>query len=771
MDIYLNIFDSFPSIEKLVKNDNINLEINDIIYNLNKLIDTKETIKLERISNIINFKLFNNKNEPFGANIFKIGKFKDLFSLDGKSYILWLEFKRNSFNKNDEDNFIFYTSIRLKMKFTPINSINSLIIEKSNKGNNIKTMRNKINISKNNNITKNNYLIEENDHFNIDTNNIYYLSSSNFFKKKYEKELYFNTTDENLRENTINNILKDNKNIKRLENIKEKDIKNDSRNYKSKIRTSKKKISSKTFNNINPVLTDNDPYMNHSYKISQKINKSITNKNYLPNNNKQNAKNNKNNKTLNKISYKLVDINEIKRPKNINKSINNFNKTCDNNTSTTIINNQNNIKQNIIVNLNGSYNKNNKNLKNNNAKENEIKLKEKNHYYNERNNKIFNVPKTLNILNNNFINDNYNNRYENNNKDINDLEMKRFNYKTNIKDKQISEDKNKNSINDSHEKNQLLKNMNNTNNSFKEDEINFNNIIYDNEDIDNYYLNIINLKEDETLKEFNSIRKNFELFYSKSFINNIKNDLIKFEFNLSLEKIFELFICYNSEVEYLFYKNIILRNILKDLETKIKCILKKDNKLNIKKKELKLKQNKLLFLEESEFYFIEDLKLQKIMQKKLLENLIKNKTNKKQRFISIFKEIFKKNINYFNIKNIKEKNNSYKNKTERSILSKEFQKMNNKSNQRLYNEYNNYNYNTSYSNKNCHKMKTPKIKKDMKNYQINYLTTNRVSDSKYYNIFSPNKSINKNNTNKINGSYCIAYGNNINSPSKYKIFK
>ena len=173
MDINLNILDCFPSIEKIVKNDNIILEINDIIYNLNKLIDTKETIKLERISNIINFKLFNNKNELFGANIFKIGKFKDLFSLDGKSYILWLEFKRNSFNKkNDEDNFIFYTSIRLKMKFTPISSIKTLIIEKSNNGNNVKTMRNNLNISKNNNIIKNNCIIEENKHFNIDTNNI-----------------------------------------------------------------------------------------------------------------------------------------------------------------------------------------------------------------------------------------------------------------------------------------------------------------------------------------------------------------------------------------------------------------------------------------------------------------------------------------------------------------------------------------------------------------------------------------------------------------------
>ena len=52
----------------------------------------------------------------------------------------------------------------------------------------------------------------------------------------------------------------------------------------------------------------------------------------------------------------------------------------------------------------------------------------------------------------------------------------------------------------------------------------------------------------------------------------------------------------------------------------------------------------------------------------------------------------------------------------------------------------------------------------MKNYQINYLTTNRFSVSKYYNIFAPN---NKNKTNKINGSYYITYGNNINSPSKY----
>ena len=238
----------------------------------------------------------------------------------------------------------------------------------------------------------------------------------------------------------------------------------------------------------------------------------------------------------------------------------------------------------------------------------------------------------------------------------------------------------------------------------------------------------------------------------------------------------ELFICYNNEVEYLHYKNIILRNILKDFETKIKCILKKINKLNIKKEEIKLKQNQLLFLKESEFHFIEDIKMQKISQKKLLENLLKNKINKKDKFISIFKHIIKKNKNIFNIEKIK-KNNIYKYKTERSILNKEFNKSNNKTIKRISNEYDEYKF-YNYSNKNWYKMKTPKIKKDMSNYKKNCLTTNRFPDSKYNNLLSPNKSVNKNNNidlTKMNGSYCNTNGNNNNfnniSPSKNKFIK
>ena len=156
--------------------------------------------------------------------------------------------------------------------------------------------------------------------------------------------------------------------------------------------------------------------------------------------------------------------------------------------------------------------------------------------------------------------------------------------------------------------------------------------------------------------------------------------------------------------------------------------------------------------------------MQKVAQKKLLEKLIKDKNYKKQKFICIFKKIFEKYKKYFNIKNIKE-NNNYKYKTERSILIKEFRKSNNTNNKKFNNQYDNY-YNNNYNNSNCHKTKTPKIKKDIKNYRMNYLTTNRFLESKYTNFFSPNKSINKKgiNINKINGSYFTTKEYNINSP-------
>ena len=195
----------------------------------------------------------------------------------------------------------------------------------------------------------------------------------------------------------------------------------------------------------------------------------------------------------------------------------------------------------------------------------------------------------------------------------------------------------------------------------------------------------------------------------------------------------------------------------------------------------------MIFQKESEFYFIEDIKMQKVTQKKLLENLIKNKIDKKLKLLIIFKEIFKKRQNLFDMKNNNinsntntntnrninlNNNNIYKNSTERGSLKKVIQMTNNNSKKLFKNINNDNNLIINYSNNNYYKIKTPKVTKDMKKYKMNSLTTNRYSEFKNNNIPSPYKSF-KNiiNINKANGSYCFTNGNTNISSSKNKYFK
>ena len=810
MDVDINILDSFPSIEKLIKNNNIFLEINYLEYNLNKLINNNELVKLSKISNKIIFKIYIEKKQLFGTNIFKIDKFKDLFSLDGKSYILWLEFKKEIKNEIDEYNLVFYNMIRLKVKFTPLISINDLIIKKNssnsnnevdyNYTNNIKTIINNI---YNNSLPNDKYLINENAHFNIDTNDVFCLSSSNFYKKKFQDEFLCNITEDNLNGNKNNNLNNKNRSIKKFKssssNSKKKDIKalnnfnnrinklqfSNNNENKSKTKSkNKNKISSKTPNNLmksvnNYIITENDDHLNNSYKFSKILNKSLPKKIYVFDNNKNNSNKKRNNKTPNKIHFRIGEIIPIRKES----TINNSKKVSDENISTTIITNQNNIKQNIIVNLNASYNKNNfKSLRNKNSKENEMNLNLNNKDNNsEKNIKSFNISKPLKLINNNFINEEYNDRYEQEQNEINGfVDKSNNNFKDDLNDKILLEEKNKkNKDNESNENTQLINNISIINNSINQ---NNNEISFINNNLDeiqnNFLLDEIFLDETDIFKEFNSIKNNFELLYSKSFINNIKKDLINLEFSLALEKIIELFNCYNEDVEFLFYKNQILINLLKNFETKIKCMQKKIYKLNGKKEEIKLKQNRLLFLKESEFHFIEDIKMQKITQKKILETLIQSKNNKNQKFKNIFKEIIKKRQNIFNIRknsltnnmNTKLNNNIYKTNTERSLFNKGIQKNNNiiLKNFNIENNYNHHRF-----NKNNYNMKTPKIKKEMKKYKINSLSTNRFSAIKYNNLLSPRK-VFKSNINigtKTSGSYCFTNGNINNFSSKNKFNK
>ena len=810
MDIDISILDSFPSITKLIKNDNLILEINNIKYNLKKIIDHNKLIKLSKIKNKIIFKIYINKKDLFGINIFKIEKLKESFTLDGKSFILWIEFKKE--NNNDNYNLLFYNSIKLKTKFIPnipiqINMHNNKEKNSNKKDNNNINIKNK---KLRNNINENLY--------NTENTNFCCLSSSNFYKKKYE-DVYLNNKNEgnkndiknknqrlkNNKQEKMKYKLSSNHNINNI--ISSKNISNNLNKQKIK-KSNQKKISNKTSNIINPednfILTENNDNLKNLNinKSVPKVNNNLYDKNKDI---KIIYKKNKN-KNPSKINYIKREVNIIKKSKSIN-----YYKIIDED-----INNSNNKKKNNFhknMNLSNSYNKNilknkdfnisgkirekqlnikqnnNLNIKPFNSTLNKNSKKDNINSYNGKNNKVnnlYNLSKP--ILETNSIKNNLNKRFEqeklrNSSAYENKYKISfkksydtvKRSAKSNLSELIALEEINKNYLEDnieSHENSQLINNISITNNTINDDITIYNNI-ENIEDIykDNYLLNNIYYYENETIDEFNSLKNNFELLYSKTFINNIKKDLIILEFKLALEKIFSLFTCYKKDVEYLYFKNLNLRNEIKNLETKIKYIRKKLYKLNGKKEDLKSKKKRLKFIKESEFYFIEDIKIQKLIQKNILENLIKIRISQKQKFISIFKEIVKKRSKLLNLKNKENKINKNNN------INDNINKNSNNMNNFIKNDLERLTFNKAYKiyenhkkTKNINKLninnktKTSKNIKD-KMYNTNNLTENTSSEIKFNKFFNQTKSFSKGffNKNIVKSNDSLANGNYISS--------
>ena len=395
----------------------------------------------------------------------------------------------------------------------------------------------------------------------------------------------------------------------------------------------------------------------------------------------------------------------------------------------------------------------------------------------EKASKLFNLSKPLKLLDNNYIKANYTNRYDQG--QINDYyrkdnaidescikNKKNVNNSANLNEFISLEDLDKIENNINSDENSHLININNisiTNNSLNDVTISNNNVINAEEDKDSYFLNSIHYNEKESFKEFNSLKKNFDLFYSKLFIKNIKKDLIDLEFNLALEKILALFECYNNELEILYYKNINLRNILKNIESEIKILNKKSNKLDEKSEDLKLKQNRALLVRESEFHFNEDLKMQKLIQKQILENIFKNSTNKRQRLLQIFKEIIRSRPELLEFKNSEKKiNHNNENNMYRHTTQKTFNNV-----YQIYKNKKVFENKINLSNNIFNVKRTPKMNKNAKKYKMN------STDNRYSNYFSPIKSFSKGifnkNLIKTNGSYYLNNGSKYIYSPKNKI--
>ena len=233
-------------------------------------------------------------------------------------------------------------------------------------------------------------------------------------------------------------------------------------------------------------------------------------------------------------------------------------------------------------------------------------------------------------------------------------------------------------------------------------------------------------------EEFNSLKKDFELFYTKKFIDGINHDLIDLEYNLALEKIFRLLFSYNFHVEKVFNENNSLKLTIKTILTKIKEMNKKLSKLKNKNEYFKLNSEYKYLIKENDLSFNKDIKFNKIQQIKLLNNIFENRVNRKLKLQKILKVIFKNKPYLFVNSNVKKndinKNGNLKFKNNTSIELINMNLANNKDNTKIKNN------NKSFINKINNKTIMASSKSEFLNTGVNKtnLKNNKNETGKCY---------------------------------------
>jgi len=185
MNIEINFLDSFPSIEKLTKDNELYILIKNEKYNLKKLIESNQTIFLNNIENEILLKLLIKEKIILGINVFNANKFKELFLIDVKPIFQWLDFKqeKNNFINKNNLNYFLYEYIRLKIKITPLSSSTPVNLNSNS------TYDEKINnASMNNNTFNNNKKSRKKFEKSFDINSKAITTKNDLFKNKIFKK-------------------------------------------------------------------------------------------------------------------------------------------------------------------------------------------------------------------------------------------------------------------------------------------------------------------------------------------------------------------------------------------------------------------------------------------------------------------------------------------------------------------------------------------------------------------------------------------------------
>ena len=601
MEYNINILDSFPSLNKIPQKNNLFLEFNNKDYFLNKLISQQELIISKKSFTKFHFKiylLYNSKKVLIGANVIT----QDSIKFDNnKSYITWLEFRKNNQDNNkliNDVNFLYFDCIRLKIKITL-----SKIIPKTDKR--IKTTKSKIKIgTKTPNMSKkeeakfknNNDILDIGNEINDNLDSYRFIDNNYLLKSKSQEE------NVKINKEGLDNKIVNSKNIiEKYNNLKIKQEETISHEMKNLLIEN------------DCILTDNNLFENYSYSTS-----------LGDNNNKNMAKN--------KVYFENRITNDIKRD-NINNdfvlknslgSQNNY--KCSNNQD------KNNTE------INTSFN--DENSKNKNIKIMKSKFKSLNKLIKEKNNiqeKKFKKLKTNPIDQSN---------------------------KTN-KSQSIIKEKlyfNSNTYNNFYKKNQINEENNNhldiKLNNNRKSHIFSNDLLTNKEDEENNNNDIIKIEKEVNnyeYEEYMYIKKDYDLLYTKVFISEIKQDLLDLEFNIALEKSISLFMSYNNHL-YLFIKQKNdLINEIKNHTRRIKIMNKKINLLKSIKAKKEMKEKNILLL--NEFNNI-NLKDNYLAQQNIFKNIVNDKKNRKSMLKSIISTLLKKKPNI--LKNIKSTNSQEK---------------------------------------------------------------------------------------------------------------
>lgn len=593
MNIEITFLDSFPPLEKLTKDTDLFIHIKTEKYNLRKIVESNQDILIKNIKDQLLLKLLTKDNSIIGISAFNPLKYKELFSFDQKPILHWLDFKKekNNFTNNKNSNFFLYEYIRLKIKITPfiVSNLNLTYEESMNNLNN-----SYITINKNRNVNQN-------------------------MKNTFEKSL-----DNNSKATTISN--NSNAIKKKIFNLK-KNTKISLNYYPSKQRFKKN-------NNYNS--TRNISFLNRPSK----------NKTLMP-------KQDKNSETFYLSSYN--NNNNIKRPNILKTSVTEKpDKDVD------------------------SANKND-----NDKKEEEKKLeKNKLSMYGEQ----LLLNETDEVLNKNIVNNKENSK-ENIFLYINDNSINNNNnedYNSNSNNKEIFHINSASLL-----KNKINKKIKNRINPFKKNNLSYyagyvpsfnggvkqdKNLIprnhdytIDNSNISNLMnhkslnnLNILNglnsftetgkSKSNNEITQFNTLKNDFELFYTQKFIQSIKNDVILFEYNLFLKKSVSLLYAYNNEISILSNKSKSLNKSLDYYRKETKILKKKMRKLLTMKEDNELKMKNIELSKESKFAMVEGIKNQNNFQNKILNNMLVNKKNNiikdvDKSLISIIQNLIKTKFN------------------------------------------------------------------------------------------------------------------------------